>query len=200
MRSSGTGGCDGRLRTAAAEARDAAEREEKRRAQLAAQRATEEAALAKLKAQVAVTAVAAAPVAAAPVAAPAAPVAPVAVVKDIEFKGDDTTGRLDHLLTGTEMEVIGIGEHHTSASAGDAPDVNALHRRRGRHRHEERRGDRAVGRDERPGAGAVGGRLQCPLHRRDCFPFPGSIVVVHASAVPFRPHQPGSAGALPMQW
>lgn len=84
-----------RLRTAAAEARDAAEREEKRRAQLVVQRQAEEAALAQLKAQAA----------AAPVAAPAVT---VAHVKDIAFKGDDTTGRIEIAMTG--QGTVSLGE------------------------------------------------------------------------------------------
>ena len=80
-----------RLRTEAAKARDAAEREEQRRSQLAAQRVAEEQALAKLQAHKA--AVAAKPVVAVADAKPA-------FVKDITFKTDAAGARVDIALAG----------------------------------------------------------------------------------------------------
>ena len=71
----------------------------------------------------------------------------------------DPAGRPDHLLAGTQMKVVGIGQHHARAGAGDPPDVDPLDRRRRRHRHEQWRGDRPPGGDERPGPGPIRSRL-----------------------------------------
>ena len=104
-----------RLKTAAAAARDAAEREEKRRAQLAAQRIADEQELAQLEAKKAaaskaiaaarVVAPAVTPVVAPPVVAPA----PVksAFVKDITFKGDDAGGQIDIAMAGEGQVTLG---------------------------------------------------------------------------------------------
>ena len=112
----------------------------------------------------------------------------------------DAAGRLDDLLTGAEVEVVGIGQHHSGASAGDSPDVDPLHRRGRCHGHEQRGGHRSAGGDERAGPGPIRGRLLYPTHRRDGPPLLRSIVFVHASPVHAGPNQPGRTGALPMQW
>lgn len=110
-----------RLRVTAAQARDAAEREEKRRAQLAAQRMIEEKELAALEAQKAKAAVvvaqapapvvktpAPAPTAKAPVPAPVvAKVTKSAFVSDIAFKGDQSSGQIDIAMTGDGTVAIG---------------------------------------------------------------------------------------------
>ncbi len=91
-----------RLKSTAMQARDAAEREEKRRSQLAQQRALEEQELAKLQAKK----VEASKVAAAP--APVAKVAPkAAFIKDVTFKGSDGVGRVDIALTGEGQIAVG---------------------------------------------------------------------------------------------
>ena len=97
-----------RLKSTAMQARDAAEREEKRRAQLAQQRAVEEQELAQIKAKKeAASKVVVAPPA--PVAAPKVVVAPkAAFIKDVTFKGSAGSGRVDIALTGEGQ--ISVGE------------------------------------------------------------------------------------------
>ncbi|MBA3460029.1 MAG: type IV pilus secretin PilQ, partial [Deltaproteobacteria bacterium] len=92
-----------RLRIAAAQARDAAEREEKRRAQLSAQRQIEEQQLAALEAKkAAATKVAVVTPAAAP-----AKILKSAFVKDIAFKGDETSGEVTIAITGDGKVALG---------------------------------------------------------------------------------------------
>ncbi len=106
-----------RLKTLAARARDAAEREEKRRAQLASQRIAEEQELAAIEAKKANAIKLAAAV---PAPAPAAPAAPAPVVtpaptkfvkaafvKDIAFKGDEAGGQIDIAMTGDGQVTLG---------------------------------------------------------------------------------------------
>ena len=99
-----------RLKSTAMQARDAAEREEKRRAQLAQQRATEEAELAQLRAKKVQAADAAKVVAApAPAPAPKVTVAPkAAFIKDVTFKGSESGARVDIALVGEGQ--ISVGE------------------------------------------------------------------------------------------
>ncbi|HEY4182730.1 MAG TPA: type IV pilus secretin PilQ [Kofleriaceae bacterium] len=104
-----------RLKSAAAQARDSAEREEKRRGELAQQRQQEEQELADIKAQKAAAAKMKADPA--PVVAAVAPPAPAAVVtkpamkaafiKDITFKGNDASGRIDLAMTGEGQISVG---------------------------------------------------------------------------------------------
>ena len=109
-----------RLRVTAAQARDAAEREEKRRAQLAAQRIVEEKELAALEAKKAavkvqpvVVAEAPAPVVKQPVvkqpivAAVPAKITKTAFVNDIAFKGDQGSGQVDIAMTGNGSVTLG---------------------------------------------------------------------------------------------
>ncbi|CAN5887976.1 hypothetical protein BH11MYX2_BH11MYX2_06750 [soil metagenome] len=101
-----------RLKTAAAQARDAAEREEKRRGELAQQRQQEEQELADIKAQK----LAASKMKPQPAAVPVVAVAPVvtkpamkaAFIKDITFKGNDSSSRIDLAMTGEGQ--ISVGE------------------------------------------------------------------------------------------
>ncbi|MGE0550559.1 MAG: type IV pilus secretin PilQ [Kofleriaceae bacterium] len=89
-----------RLKHVAAQASEAAQREETRRSQLAQQRATEEQELASLKARRA----AAATVAQAPAAKPASK--PV-LVRDISFSGDDHTGQVAIAVGGDATVKLG---------------------------------------------------------------------------------------------
>ncbi len=86
-----------RLELAAASARDAAEREEKRRARLAEQRIAEEQELARIKARKAEAIKVA--------AVPGTPKA--AFVKDITFKGDDASSHVDIAMTGEGQVTLG---------------------------------------------------------------------------------------------
>ena len=96
----------GKLETAAAQARDAAAREEARRAKLADQRAREEAELAKLEAKKVQAQVAAAP--ARTDAKPIAKLDAKTKVTSISFKGDDGNGQVD-IAVGADADVQ-IGE------------------------------------------------------------------------------------------
>jgi type IV pilus assembly protein PilQ len=94
-----------RLKSTAMQARDAAEREEKRRSRLAQQRAVEEQELAQIKAKK----LEATKVAATPAPAPKVAVAPkAAFIKDVTFKGSEGAGRVDIALTGEGQ--ISVGE------------------------------------------------------------------------------------------
>ena len=93
-----------RLELAASQARDSAEREEKRRARLAEQRIAEEQQLAELKARKAD----AVKVVVTPMKTiPAPAVGRAAFVKDITFKGDDTGSRVDIAMTGEGQVTLG---------------------------------------------------------------------------------------------
>ena len=106
-----------RLRVTAAQARDSAEREEKRREQLAAQRIVEERELAALEAKKAAVkvqpvavAVVPAPVVKQPVVAQApapAKITKSAFVNDIAFKGDLGSGQVDISMTGDGSVTLG---------------------------------------------------------------------------------------------
>ncbi len=103
-----------RLKALAARARDAAEREENRRAQLASQRMVEEQELAAIEAKKAgalkLAAAAPAPIVQpmAPIPAPApAKIVKAAFVKDIAFKGDEAGGQIDIAITGDGQVTLG---------------------------------------------------------------------------------------------
>ncbi|HEY4057533.1 MAG TPA: AMIN domain-containing protein, partial [Kofleriaceae bacterium] len=100
-----------RLKTAAASARDSAEREEKRRNELAQQRAQEEQELADIKAQKAAAAKMksepAPVVAAAPTPVVTKPAVKAAFIKDITFKGNDASGRIALAMTGEGQISVG---------------------------------------------------------------------------------------------
>ena len=63
----------------------------------------------------------------------------------------------DQLVAGVEEQVERVGEDHVVAQLGDLARLEALHGRLGRQRDEGRRAHLAVGRGERPGAGARAG-------------------------------------------
>ena len=67
----------------------------------------------------------------------------------------------DHFLTGAQVEMVGVLQHHAGARLGHPANVDPLDRGRGGHRHEEGCGHRTVGRGEHTSAGPAGaGRLE----------------------------------------
>ena len=67
-------------------------------------------------------------------------------------------------LPGLQVQVVGVGEHHLGARIGQLAGGHALHGGQGAHRHEPRRGDRAMGRVKATAAGpcaaAAGGDVE----------------------------------------
>lgn len=116
-----------RLEAAAATARDAATREETRRAKLAEQRVAEERELSRVRAE---RDAAAKAVAAAPAATPSPAAGKLATVRDVEFRGSDGAGEVAIAVAGDAKVTIGeVSPRHVELIIDNAELAAKLERK-----------------------------------------------------------------------